>query len=151
MVTSEFDALHIKTCLFTDEHLTIRSIRENVFQSEQGIAPTLDWDGQDNTAIHLIAKLGETAVGIARLREIETGIALKLERLAVLPTYRHQGIGSEIVHTAIAYSKAQGYQRLVIHAQVPTVEFYRHLGFQAVGEPFVEAGITHLKMERSVA
>jgi predicted GNAT family N-acyltransferase len=150
-VASEFGALHIKTCLFVDEYLTISSTRETVFQAEQGIAPALDWDGRDNTAIHLLAKLGEIAVGVARLREVETGITLKLERLAVLPIYRHQGVGSEIVHTAIAYGKIQGYQQMVMHAQAPTVAFYQNLGFQAVGEPFVEADIAHLRMERSIA
>jgi predicted GNAT family N-acyltransferase len=144
--------LHIKTCLFESESgVAIHRIRTAVFQKEQGIEPVLDWDGLDQKSIHLLAMVGSKSAGCARLREIAGSPSLKLERLAVLPDYRRQGIGGEIVQTAIAYSQSQGYTTLLLHAQMPTVEFYRQLGFTAVGEPFKEAGIMHLKMERPLA
>ncbi len=142
--------LHIKTCLFEAESSAIYRIREAVFQNEQGIDPELDWDGLDQKAVHLIATVRGECAGVARLREIAGSSSLKLERLAVLPTYRHQGIGGEMVHTAIAYSKMQGYTKISLHAQMPTVGFYAQLGFNAVGEPFEEASILHLKMEQSL-
>jgi predicted GNAT family N-acyltransferase len=141
--------LLIKICLFTDESKTIRSIRETVFQDEQGISSELEWDGLDEQCLHLIAKLGSESVGVGRLREL-TVERLKLERLAVLANYRQQGVGSEMVHTAIAYSKEQGYQQMMIHAQASIAEFYEHLGFAKIGKPFTEAGIEHIKMERSL-
>jgi predicted GNAT family N-acyltransferase len=142
--------LHIKTCLFESESgADIHRIRTAVFQKEQGIEPALDWDGLDQKLVHLIATVGGESAGCARLREISDASTLKLERLAVLPAYRRQGIGGEIVQTAIAYSHSQGYATLILHAQMPTVAFYKQLGFTAVGEPFEEAEIMHLKMERS--
>ncbi len=93
--------LHIKIGLFTSESQTIRTIREKVFQEEQGISAELEWDGLDDQAIHLVAHLGEEAIAVARLREIDPS-TVKLERLAVLPDHRHQGIGSTMVETAIA-------------------------------------------------
>jgi predicted GNAT family N-acyltransferase len=147
---TESRALSIATCLFTDESQAIRRIRESVFQDEQGIAPELEMDGLDEQSIHLVAKLDDERIGVGRLREMrEVGI-LKLERLAVLADYRQQGIGSEIVHTAIAYSKEQGYGQMAIHSQVSTVGFYELLGFVKTGEPFYEAGIEHLKMTRNL-
>ncbi|WP_404786284.1 GNAT family N-acetyltransferase [Altericista sp. CCNU0014] len=143
--------LHIKTCLFEDESKAIRCIREAVFQIEQGIDSALEWDGLDGAAVHLVATVQGESAGVARLREIPGSSVLKLERLAVLPAYRRQGIGGEMVHTAIAYSRTQGYTKIAIHAQMPTVGFYEQLGFTAVGEPFEEASIPHLKMERSLS
>lgn len=141
--------LHIKTCLFESESgAIIHRIRTAVFQIEQGIDPSLDWDGLDLQSIHLLATVGGEGAGCARLREYSDSSTLKLERLAVLKSYRHQGIGREIVHTAIAYSQSQGYATLILHAQLPTVEFYKQLGFRAVGEPFEEAAILHIKMEK---
>jgi predicted GNAT family N-acyltransferase len=143
--------LHIKTCLFESESgAVIHRIRTAVFQVEQGIDPSLDWDGLDLKSVHLLAIIGGEGVGCARLRECEDSSNLKLERLAVLKPYRHQGIGGEIVQTAIAYSQSQGYTTLILHAQLPTVEFYKQLGFTAVGEPFEEAAIAHLKMEKTL-
>jgi predicted GNAT family N-acyltransferase len=147
---TEFRALSIKTCLFTDEHQAIRRIRETVFQVEQGISSELEWDGLDEQCVHLVAKLGDEYAGVGRLREIEAAKTLKLERLAVLADYRQQGIGSEIVYTAIAYGQGQGYRQMTIHAQVSAIEFYEHLGFEKVGKPFYEAGIEHLKMKQDL-
>jgi predicted GNAT family N-acyltransferase len=144
--------LNITTCLFESKlGADIHRIRTAVFQTEQGIDPALDWDGLDQKSVHLVAAIHGESAGIARLREISDPSSLKLERLAVLADYRHQGIGREIVHTAIAYSQSQGYTALMLHAQLPTVEFYQQLGFIAIGAPFEEAGILHLKMERSLA
>jgi predicted GNAT family N-acyltransferase len=142
--------LHIKTCLFENESVAIRKIRTTVFQEEQGIDPALEWDGLDQKSVHLIATVRGDRVGVARLREIPGSSHLKLERLAVLPTYRRQGIGGEIVQTAIAYSQTQGYAKIALHAQMPAVVFYEQLGFTSVGNPFEEAEIMHLKMVRSL-
>ncbi len=142
--------LSIKTCLFDDEITAIRYIRTAVFHEEQGIDSALDWDGLDQKSIHLVAKVCGESAGVARLREMIGSSGLKLERLAVLKPRRQQGIGAEIVHTAIAYSLSQGYTTLTLHAQMPAAKFYKQLGFIAIGEPFEEAGITHLKMEQSL-
>jgi predicted GNAT family N-acyltransferase len=156
---SSIQTLHVKTCLFADEHSAICQIREAVFQQEQGIAAELDWDGLDDSAIHVLVQVrlegqgSYESVGGLRLREIagEAGSqssVLKLERLAILNPYRHQGLGSELVYTAIAYAQDQGYDYLVLHAQTISQSFYEPLGFEPVGEPFVEAGISHIKMEQ---
>jgi predicted GNAT family N-acyltransferase len=142
--------LSIKTCLFDDESAAIRHIRTAVFHEEQGIDPALDWDGLDQKSIHLVAKVCGESAGVARLREMTGSSGLKLERLAVLKPHRQQGIGAEIVHTAIAYSLSQSYTTLTLHAQLSAAKFYEQLGFVAIGEPFEEAGITHLKMEQSL-
>jgi predicted GNAT family N-acyltransferase len=147
---TEFKALFIKTCLFAAESQAIRRIRETVFQNEQGISRELEWDGLDEQCIHLVAKLGDEFVGVSRLREAKEAETLKLERLAVLADYRQHGIGGEIVYTAIAYGKEQGYQQIMIHAQISALRFYERLGFEKIGETFYEANIEHLKMKQSL-
>ena len=136
----------IKSCLFDDEVQAIREIRDRVFGQEQGIDPAVDWDGQDPQALHFLAYEQQTPLAVLRLREVGPQPQLKLERLAVLPNYRRQGIGSELVHTAIAYGKAQGYAALILNAQIQSLPFYEALGFQSQGNPFEEAGIAHIKM-----
>jgi predicted GNAT family N-acyltransferase len=147
---TESSVLLIKTCLLADEHQAIYRIRAAVFQDEQGISSTLEWDGLDEQCIHLVAKLDDECVGVGRLRETKEAKTLKLERLAVLSNYRRQGVGSEMVYTALAYSRAQGYRHMIIHAQVPTVAFYERLGFEKIGDMFYEADIEHLKMAQDL-
>jgi predicted GNAT family N-acyltransferase len=40
----------------------------------------------------------------------------------------------------------EGVPQIMLHAQAQTVDFYRQFGFIPVGEPFVEAGLSHLEM-----
>ena len=142
--------LHIKTCLFGAEATAIHAIRDRVFHEEQGIDPALDWDGRDQAAVHLVAFLNQQPVGVARLREVEGAIALKLERLAVLPEYRRQGIGSELVHTALVYGQQQHYSQMFLNAQLSAVNLYQSLGFTSIDAPFIEAHILHVKMHKAL-
>ena len=105
---------HIKACLLDEESQAIRLIRDRVFAQEQGIDPSLDWDGKDTQSVHLLAFAEQTPVAVLRLREIDNAAQVKLERLAVLADFRCQGIGSELVYTAIAYAKEQGYSSIAI-------------------------------------
>jgi predicted GNAT family N-acyltransferase len=140
--------LHLKTCLFLEAFREIQDVRTQVFQREQGIAADLDFDGLDEQCVHLLAQVSGVAVGVARLRELDELQTIKLERLAILNAYRNQGLGSEMVCTAISYTQSLGYQRIKLHAQTATLEFYQRLGFKTVGEEFQEAGIAHIKMEQ---
>jgi predicted GNAT family N-acyltransferase len=118
-----------------------------VFQQEQGVDPTLDWDCQDPTCHHLIAYIAEKPVGVARLRPLADAKA-KLERVAVLKPWRGQGIGKALVKDAIAFGQTLNLDLLVLHAQLPSVPFYALLGFSLSGEAFIEANIPHQKMAR---
>ncbi|NJL02132.1 MAG: GNAT family N-acetyltransferase [Spirulinaceae cyanobacterium RM2_2_10] len=125
----------------------IQFIRRTVFQDEQGVAPALEFDGLDDAAEHLLAYLDGRAVGTARWRGLEAGIA-KIERLAVLADARGSGLGKRLMQTAIARVTASGFRTAVIHAQVYVEPLYTQLGFEAVGDRFDEAGIPHVKMHK---
>ncbi|MEM8641322.1 MAG: GNAT family N-acetyltransferase [Cyanobacteria bacterium P01_G01_bin.54] len=123
----------------------IRQIRDRVFIQEQQIDPELEFDGLDPHAQHALADYHHQAVGTLRLRAIAPE-TLKLERLAVLPPYRGQGIGRQLVQAAIAQAQHHHYHQIVLHSQQYIVPLYAQLGFQIQGEPFVEANIPHVKM-----
>jgi ribosomal protein S18 acetylase RimI-like enzyme len=68
------------------------------------------------------------------------GAAL-IDDLAVLPTYRHQGIGSALLNRAMQCLHQRGYVSvmLVVEEGAPVQEFYRELGFREVQPSYVEA------------
>ncbi len=72
----------------------------------------------------------------------------KIERVAVLDTYRGTGIGALIMRELQELAMAGGYKVLELHAQVQVVGFYEKLGYISVGERFQEAGIWHQSMSR---
>ncbi len=123
-------------------------IRRLVFQEEQGVSADLEFDGEDDSAKHFVACLNSQVVGTARLRYLPEQNAAKIERVAVLPSFRRQGIGFEIMNYVLNYLEAEGIQTAKIHSQEQVKLFYEELGFKQQGRPFDEAGIRHVVMVR---
>lgn len=121
----------------------IQAIRQHVFCNEQGIAPELEFDGLDTSAIHAIALVDGNLVGTGRM--LSDG---HIGRIAVLKSFRGLHIGSNIVLALIEEARRKEYQRVYLGAQQQAVNFYVKLGFTPIGEPFMEAGIEHISMEK---
>ena len=60
----------------------------------------------------------------------------------------HRGIGSQLVKTLIEISRAEGRQKVHLHAQTQAKTFYDNLGFRDIGDPpFQDAGMSHIRMD----
>ena len=123
------------------------TIREKVFQQEQGVPAAKEHDEHDRRdARHYLARAADgTPAGAARWRETEHGV--KLERFAVLPAFRNQEIGAALLHAVLADVRAERPDAGVyLNAQIRAVAFYERHGFHTEGEVFEEANIQHYKM-----
>ena len=123
----------------------IQTIRQIVFQQEQGVDPDLDFDGLDDRATHIVVYADSQPAATARIRQLGDRI-LKLERMAVLAVYRGKGIGQQMVQLAIAEADRQQARQVKLNAQIQAKAFYEKLGFKAFGEEFEDAGIPHVEM-----
>src|SRR5438309_5119630 len=120
------------------------AIRMRVFVREQRVPAAIELDRDDDRAIHFLATSDGRTVGTARV-VYHQGNA-KIGRMAVLKSYRGQGVGKKLLQRAVATAKKLGARTIYLHAQVPVIEFYEKLGFRCVGAVFNEAGIPHRKM-----
>lgn len=121
----------------------VRKIRSKVFVEEQGVSILDEYDQFESSAKHyLIIKEG-ISCGTARWRMTNMGI--KLERFAVLKSFRGQNIGRYLVEEVIKDVNSLG-KIIYLHAQIQVVEFYYKLHFIKEGNLFEEAGIKHYKM-----
>ncbi len=149
MVTPSFlinmNSPTIKTVRYQDCLVAINQIRTKVFQEEQGVSAELEFDGLDPSATHFLAYINGQVVGTARIRELDAD-TVKIERLAVLPNYRKQGIGKQLMRSALSAITQRGKSLAIVHAQAYIAQLYEQLGFAIVGEQFNEAGIPHVKM-----
>lgn len=139
------NSLTIETVQYQDHLVAINQIRTKVFQEEQGVSAELEFDGLDPSATHFLAYINGKAVGTARIREIDAD-TVKIERLAVLSDYRKQGVGKQLMVSALSAITQRGKSLVVVHAQEYVVQLYQQLGFEVIGEKFNEAGIPHVKM-----
>lgn len=138
--------IRIRQASWSEDEAALRRVRARVFVAEQGVPEHLEWDGRDSEAVHLIAETASgAAIGTARL--LAGG---RLGRMAVLPDYRGQGVGSALLRYALLLARQQGIGTLRLNAQIQVMPFYQRFGFVTVGERFEEAGIPHQAMRLTV-
>ena len=120
-------------------------IRKQVFIAEQGVPEELELDELDLSALHALAYQDGQCVGTGRLVDLGNGQA-QIGRMAVLPNFRGQGIGREILERLLLAATAEGASSLILHAQLTAMPFYEKLGFVGQGSLYEEAGIPHRNM-----
>ncbi|HET7673083.1 MAG TPA: GNAT family N-acetyltransferase [Candidatus Saccharimonadales bacterium] len=59
----------------------------------------------------------------------------QIRRMAVMPTYRRQGIGTRLARTAVAWAKDAGFRRLHVATgeKEKAIHIYKSAGFEEVG------------------
>jgi predicted GNAT family N-acyltransferase len=126
------------------------ALRHAVFCEEQGVPLADELDGRDGDAIHLIAIDGAAVVGTCRLLT-EAGGTVRFGRLAVAADTRRRGIGAALLRAAEDEARAHGGRRIALAAQTAAQGLYAAAGYAAHGEPFDDAGIEHIEMEKPLA
>lgn len=120
----------------------VHAIRHEVFVVEQNCPPELEYEHED-VSHHFLATADGAPAGACRWRKTENGY--KLERFAVLKTFRGLGIGGDLVKAVLIDLPADA-DYIYLNSQTHAVPFYKKLGFEALGLEFEEAGIKHYKM-----
>ncbi|WP_336784972.1 GNAT family N-acetyltransferase [Paenibacillus sp. MMO-177] len=127
------------------------SIRKNVFVEEQGV-PLADefdeFDLLDGKCEHILAYYDGEAVGTGRIRTVE-GMG-KLERICILEPYRKFGIGRQIIAALEEIALEQGLPKVKLHGQTHAKGFYEKLGYEVASAEFMEDGIPHVLMTKSM-
>lgn len=77
-------------------------------------------------------------------------ITFKLRQMAVDPVIQKMGIGAQLIAAAEHFAIQQGKQRILLHARAEAVRFYEKSGYHVAGQPFLEVGINHYKMEKQL-
>jgi len=138
---------HIAVARLPGDLPAIHKVRRQVFIVEQGIPADIEWDARDATCHHVLATdTRQLAIGTGRLDPEG-----RIGRMAVLPAWRSHGVGRALLAVLLDLARVQGHLKVVVHAQCNVSGFYRKAGFREQGQPFMEAGIEHVKMENTFA
>lgn len=121
--------------------------RAKVFMFEQKIW-YLDMDNVDYNAYHLFLEENGEVLAYLRAYFEEDATAMHIGR--VLSTDHNKGLGKSLMNNAFKFFKQNGVKSIVLNSQKTAVGFYQKLGFNTVGEEFIDAGIPHIKMVKSL-
>ena len=123
------------------------ALRIEVFCDEQGVSREAEMDGRDAGALHLVA-LAPDVVGTCRL--LDEGATVAVGRVAVRRDRRRSGVGSLLLDEAERQARRRGATAIELHAQLQSEDFYARAGYARVGKPYLEEGIEHVTMRRSL-
>lgn len=137
------------------------ALRHEVFVIGQDVPEELERDELDAGAEHAVVLLDGRLVGTGRLIDGRTDEEGRLEpgtsgtvgtigRMAVTEAARGTGTGRALLDLLVARAAERGLQEVELHAQVHARGFYERAGFTPFGDVYLEAGIEHLGMRRSL-
>lgn len=121
------------------------SIRKSVFVDEQGVSLEAEIDDLENICKHVILYEDNKPAAVGRYRSYENGLA-KIERVAVMKSYRKYGFGKVVMDFINSKAKEEGFRGSILNGQTQAKGFYNKLGYQVEGKEFLEEGIPHYKM-----
>jgi predicted GNAT family N-acyltransferase len=88
-------------------------------------------------------------IGVLLLTPQENG-KIKMRQVAVRQSTQRQGVGRQLVAFAEQYALENGFCEMLLHARQVAMDFYCKLGYEAVGDEFLEVNIPHYKMRKSL-
>ncbi len=140
--------MHITEISFgTPEYQQMLKLRDEVLRRPLGLELDLSKLGHDESDFLIGCFEEEIIIGCVILSPISTA-DLKLRQMAVHEDYQGFGIGREIATWAEDFAVFKGYKSIEMHARKYAIPFYEKLGYQVLGEEFMEVTIPHFLMRK---
>lgn len=128
-------------------------VRREVFTLEKGVPESLErdeWDRLDCTCRHFLLQVDGADAGALRCQP-EGPSGLRIQRFCLKSAHRGGGWGRAALAAVERYWARLGMGRIVLDAKFEVSGFYRACGYRQTSGVFQEAGIPHVRMEKSLA
>lgn len=123
-------------------------IRTEVFVVEQKVPEEEEIDQYESESTHFVLYNSNQAIGAGRFRILDgTG---KVERICVVKEARGTGAGKAIMLGIEEFARGLQVPSLKLNAQTHAIPFYEGLGYKVVSEVFLDAGIPHKTMKKTL-
>ena len=134
----------------SNTYVNALAIRKEVFIKEQGVPVEREIDENEQQAIHFVL-YNDQNEPLATVRLLPSGNNIvKVQRMAVVRQARGHHYGKVIMQEAENYASNHDYQKMTLGAQISARNFYQNLGYQEEGDFFLDAGIEHITMTKSL-
>lgn len=140
--------MNVEVAKTEDQIQEVFHIRKTVFVEEQQVPLEEEIDEYENDSTHFVLYDQNKPVGAGRFRILD-GVG-KVERICVLKSIRGKGAGRTLMLGIEEYAKRQPLSQLKLNAQTYAIPFYEGLGYQVTSEEFLDAGIPHKTMKKTI-
>lgn len=128
------------------------AIRNDVFTVEKGVPKSIEVDEFDTLneqCEHFLIKYNDDNAGTVGCVK-ESGNTVRIQRFCFYSRFRGCGLGKESLEYLERYYSEVGIIKIVMDAKFEVCGFYEKCGYERVSDVFIEAGIEHIKMEKSL-
>jgi hypothetical protein len=149
-MTEIIENLIIRTINFgTLEYEKSLELRDLVLRKPLGMSIYNDNLESDAKDILVGAFLKNELVGTLILSKINSEV-LKMRQVAVDQTLKEIGIGRRLVLFSEQLAISLKTHNIELNARKPVIPFYQKLGYEMIGTEFIEVGIPHFKMIKTL-
>ena len=127
----------------------IIAIRSEAFVIGRGVPAEIELDGRDGELLHFCMYDGGKLISYLRAEDIGSGM-MHIGRVATKADMRGKGYGKELFWYLFDYAKKNGYTAIEVSAVHTAQGFYEKLGFISEGEYYLETGVNHIYMKKSL-
>jgi len=131
------------------ENPDARLIRQAVFVEEQGFVN--EFDDIDGYATHIVIYDEGIPAATGRVFTKECNDIYTIGRVAVMKAFRGRSLGAEVISCLEKAAAAKGAREIVLSAQERVKGFYSRLGYQEVGEVYMDESCPHIRMKKYIA
>lgn len=124
-------------------------MRESVLRHPLGFTYANAELAAEADQLHFVGYMDSSPVACAVMQWTAPGI-VKMRQVAVRQDLQGQGLGRRLVHAFEIEAKQRGAHNIILHARQTAVAFYLGLDYEVIGDPFMEIGIPHQQMCKSL-
>ncbi len=129
------------------EYLTELDLRNRVLRLPMGLNLMEENLEKEQSDVHFGAFENNKLKGVLVLTPLNNS-TLKMRQVAIDFDFQGKGVGQELVRFSEKFATESGFGEMCLHARKTAVAFYLKLGYQLIGDEFVEIGIPHIKMNK---
>ena len=148
MVT-ETDTAVVEAVLGSDLYRRCLRLREAVLRRPLCLTITREELADDASRQHFCALSYGVVVGSVSLKPLDE-TTLQLKQMAVAEDRRGEEVGAHLLAHAEAWGSSGGFFVMVLNARIGVEGFYTRFGYRAVGEPFDENTVPHIRMTKQL-
>lgn len=131
------------------EYLQMVHLRTEILRKPLGLTFTQEELEKEKEEILMAAFEEEKMLGCCMLIK-ESNTEVRLRQMAVLNNLQGKGIGRALMMFAENIARDRGFRKISMHARKTAVGFYEKLGYEVVGDEFLEVTIPHHIMEKGL-
>ena len=124
-------------------------LRTAVLRKPLGLEFTEEELKKDEADTHFGLFIGENIAACLTL-SVCPDKRMKMRQVAVDAKLQGQGLGKKLSTAAEQYASQNNFQTMFCHARKTAVPFYQKLGYETVGDEYIEVNIPHFTMEKKL-